>query len=105
MPGARGTVAATLTVSPAPPPFPQTTSEKWQKRFFVAKDGFLLYYSTGTPTQSFFDTKPKVRTRPPPLASTRQRGAPTPPPPLPILPAPSFHAGHYPARRLRCGDV
>ncbi len=34
-------------------------SEKWQRRFFVAKDGFLLYYATGDPGQLHFDTKPK----------------------------------------------
>ena len=45
-----------------PPTFlARTTSDKWQKRFFVAKDGFLLYYSEGKVAQSFFDTKPKVR--------------------------------------------
>jgi hypothetical protein len=49
--------------SPPPPQPSRTSSEKWQKRFFVAKDGFLLYYSSGTPNQSFFDTKPKVRGR------------------------------------------
>ena len=40
--------------------FRATSSTTWSKRFFVAKDGFLLYYSTGSPTQTFFDTKPKV---------------------------------------------
>jgi myosin heavy subunit len=36
------------------------TSDKWQKRLFVAKDGFLLYYSpSNSPTAAHFDTKPK----------------------------------------------
>jgi hypothetical protein len=57
-----------LPFPPSPPPPPTTStrtktrsasSEKWQKRFFVAKDGFLLYYVSGSPTQTFFDTKPK----------------------------------------------
>lgn len=34
-------------------------SEKWQRRFFVAKDGFLLYYANGRSDQAHFDTKPK----------------------------------------------
>ena len=49
-------------IPPSPPPARALAgSTTWSKRFFVAKDGFLLYYSTGSPTQSFFDTKPKVR--------------------------------------------
>lgn len=43
-------------------PMSKSTGEKWQRRFFVAKDGFLLYYATGNANASFFDTKPKVRT-------------------------------------------
>jgi hypothetical protein len=35
---------------------------KWQKRVFMAKDGFLLYYgTTANPNAAHFDTKPKVR--------------------------------------------
>ena len=38
------------------------TGEKWQKRMFVAKDGYLLYYGGTAPANpSNFDTKPKVR--------------------------------------------
>jgi hypothetical protein len=36
-------------------------SEKWQRRLFVAKDGFLLYYTgSGSTVPVHFDTKPKV---------------------------------------------
>ena len=34
-------------------------SDKWQRRLFVAKDGFLLYYATGNPDAASFDTKAK----------------------------------------------
>ena len=35
-------------------------SSKWQKRLFVAKDGFLLYYSPGaTADITHFETKAK----------------------------------------------
>lgn len=38
----------------------KASSEKWQRRLFVAKDGFLLYYGgSATPDQTHFDTKPK----------------------------------------------
>jgi hypothetical protein len=44
------------------PPFPpcshRPTSESWQQRFFVAKDGWLLFYAKGSP-ETFFDTRPK----------------------------------------------
>ena len=42
--------------------FRRPTGEKWQKRMFVAKDGYLLYYGGTAPANpSNFDTKPKVR--------------------------------------------
>jgi hypothetical protein len=42
----------------------RTSSEKWQKRVFIAKDGFLLYYGEKTnPNAPHFDTKPKVSRR------------------------------------------
>ena len=35
-------------------------SEKWQRRLFVAKDGFLLYYApSGAVDATSFDTKAK----------------------------------------------
>lgn len=38
----------------------KASSEKWQRRLFVAKDGFLLYYGASTsPDMPHFDTKPK----------------------------------------------
>lgn len=38
----------------------KASSEKWQRRLFVAKDGFLLYYAGSTPAgAAAFDTKPK----------------------------------------------
>ena len=42
-------------------PMSKPASEKWQKRQFVAKDGFLLYYGANAPANpTNFDTKPKV---------------------------------------------
>jgi hypothetical protein len=38
----------------------KSSSEKWQRRLFIAKDGFLLYYASNTPAETaHFDTKPK----------------------------------------------
>ena len=44
--------------------FLSTRSEKWQRRLFMAKDGFLLYYDPKkSPEDPHFDNKPKVRRR------------------------------------------
>jgi hypothetical protein len=51
-------LAARAPATP-PPTRRRSSGEKWQKRFFVAKDGYLIYYMTGSLTQTFFDTKPK----------------------------------------------
>lgn len=41
-------------------PMSKPNSEKWQRRLFVAKDGFLLYYTgSGSTVPVHFDTKPK----------------------------------------------
>lgn len=41
-------------------PMSKSTSDKWQKRMFVAKDGFLLYYAASEdPNSIHFNNKPK----------------------------------------------
>ena len=41
-------------------PMSKPSGEKWQKRSFVAKDGYLLYYGANAPSNpTNFDTKPK----------------------------------------------
>ncbi|RYG52626.1 hypothetical protein EON67_00755 [archaeon] len=46
-------------------PMSKSTSEKWQRRLFVAKDGFLMYYAPlstsveADPALAHFNTKPK----------------------------------------------
>lgn len=41
-------------------PMSSSSSERWQKRLFVAKDGFLLYYAPSKPADfDSFDTKPR----------------------------------------------
>lgn len=41
-------------------PMSKGMSERWQKRLFVAKDGYLLYYAASGPANpTHFDTKPK----------------------------------------------
>jgi hypothetical protein len=36
-------------------------TDRWLRRTFVIRDGFLLYYDEAKVATSWFDTRPKVR--------------------------------------------